>query len=91
MGLLDSTLGRRIDFPDDATIIEITDGEAELVAPRRSRARRALRRGLAVLGLLALGAGLLAYRSRRRSVRGAEIEVEADVTADLAHDDAHHD
>ncbi|MFC5365403.1 hypothetical protein [Salinirubrum litoreum] len=79
MGLLDSTFGGRTDFPDDATIIEITDGEAEIVTSRRSRARRALRRTITTLGLVAVGAGVLAYLSRRRSARQiAEIEVEAD-------------
>jgi hypothetical protein len=84
MGLLDSTLGGRSDFPDDATIIEITDGEAEIVTSRRSRARRALRRTFTILGLVAVGAGILAYLSRRRSdERVAEIEVgiETDDTA----------
>jgi hypothetical protein len=85
MGLLDSTLGGRTDFPDDATIIEITDGEAEIVTTRRSRARRILRRGTLLLGLVAVGAGVYAYLSRRRSGRHvAEIEVTADVETEDA-------
>jgi uncharacterized protein HemX len=79
MGLLDNTLGGRTDFPDDATIIEITDGEAELVTTRRSRARRVLRRGALLLGAAAAGAGLYAYWSRRRATRTeADIEVTAE-------------
>jgi cell division septal protein FtsQ len=82
MGFLDSTFGQQTDFPDDATIIEITDGEAEIVTSRRSRARRALRRTFTLLGLVAVGAGVLAYLSRRRSNRHVEeIEVETDETA----------
>jgi hypothetical protein len=83
MGLLDGTLGGRTDFPDDATVIEITDGEAELVTTRRSRARRTLRRGAVLLGVAAAGAGVYAYWSRRRAGRDvAEIEVTADVETD---------
>jgi hypothetical protein len=83
MGLLDTALGGRTDFPDDATIIEITDGEPEVVSPRRSRARRVLRRSAAILGLLAVGAGVYAFLSRRRSNRQvAEIGVAADDATD---------
>lgn len=83
MGLLDSTFGGRTDFPDDATIIEITDGEAELVTTRRSRARRIFRRGAVLLGVAAAGAGIYAYWSRRRAGRNvADIEVTAEAETD---------
>lgn len=79
MGLLDSTFGGRTDFPDDATVIEITDGEAELVTTRRSRARGLFRRGAVLLGVAAAGAGVYAYWSRRRAGQDvAEIAVTAD-------------